>query len=50
MNNQINNCEHEIITETIDNENEVTFCVRCDQTFNKRRFVSNEELAIFGEY
>ena len=44
-----NNCEHEIETEMIDTENEVTFCVRCNMTLGHRRFVSDEEIAIPGE-
>ncbi len=48
---QINNCNHEQTeTEMIDTENAVTFCVSCQQTLSSRRFVSDEEIAIFGEY
>lgn len=42
-------CKHEEIEIYEEPYLEVTYCVTCDKTLTVKKFVSNEDLAIFGE-
>ena len=44
------NCNHEQTEIYTEVDIEVTYCVNCEKELDFKRFVSDEEIAIFGEY